>query len=269
MTARARFSEGRCPLNRLRFLLALGICISPLVLTANADVRVQVMETDPASPATLKNGESFYLRIQYETDRAIRIRGEAYFAGQKITDMTGGSPRYQPGTGEAMFWFAWRQPAQVDRIVILAQDDSGRQVFAETKIPVQLTWSRELDTAPRARAEWVQRMRVEDARRVQAELEEYRNRPGRAWETLLGMAIVWCVPAYFVAQILTLVRWRERWRFAAGLPLIVLAPVLLYTVYAYLQGSNIFPLVLIFTSPVLLMYLGVLWAIRRSRLRAA
>ena len=52
-------------------------------------------------------------------------------------------------------------------------------------------------------------------------------------------------------------------------PLLPMAAVLLYTIAAYRAGSNLFPLVLIFSSPPALLYLVVLMILRRRRLRAA
>lgn len=46
-------------------------------------------------------------------------------------------------------------------------------------------------------------------------------------------------------------RW---WRIAALLPLVVVFPVLVVTIYGLWQGSNPWPLFLIFLAPVLLLY---------------
>jgi hypothetical protein len=234
-----------------------------------ADVRLQILETDPASPATLQRDENLYIRIGYDTDRPIRIRGQAYYAGQQVTSMTSGSPPYRAGSGEAMFWFAWREPAQVDRIIITAEDERSGKVIAQTDTFVSFTWTAHAPITTRPRAEWVTRMTEEQNRRSRAAAEAYANRPGRWLEDVFGLAIIWCVPAYIVVQIVALVRLRERWRFAASLPLIPMALVLAYTVYAYRAGSNIFPLVLIFTSPFGLAYLAILMLLHRRRQQLA
>jgi hypothetical protein len=44
-----------------------------------------------------------------------------------------------------------------------------------------------------------------------------------------------------------------------------MAIVFLYTVWAFLAGSNLFPLVLIFTSPLALLYLAALLLAHRWR----
>ena len=44
------------------------------------------------------------------------------------------------------------------------------------------------------------------------------------------------------------------WRIAALLPLLVLIPIMVVTVVALWQGSNLWPIFLIFAAPVLLVY---------------
>ena len=53
------------------------------------------------------------------------------------------------------------------------------------------------------------------------------------------------------------------WWVAALVPLVPMASVALYTVSAYRAGSNLFPLVLIFTSPFAVPDLVALVVLRR------
>jgi hypothetical protein len=92
------------------------------------------------------------------------------------------------------------------------------------------------------------------------------NRPVSWWENLIFL-LPWAVPGYVILQIRLLRRYREGWRRAAAVPIVPMAGVLIYTVYAFQAGSNLFPLVLLFTSPFALMYLLGLMAIRRVALQ--
>lgn len=75
---------------------------------------------------------------------------------------------------------------------------------------------------------------------------------------------MWSPVGYAVAQVAALRRLRGAWRLAAGIPVLPMGAVVGYTVWAYAAGSNLFPLVLIFTSPVALVYVLVLIvAVRR------
>jgi hypothetical protein len=77
-----------------------------------------------------------------------------------------------------------------------------------------------------------------------------------------GQLIMACVPVYFVLQIWFGCAWSGRWRIAALAPLIVFVPVVVYTLLGALHGSNLWPLLLIFVSPVGVAYLLLACAAR-------
>jgi len=79
------------------------------------------------------------------------------------------------------------------------------------------------------------------------------------------MLMTWSIPLYFVGQVVALWRLRGGWRIAAAVPAVPMALLLAHAIYAFLAGSNIFPLLLIFTCPIALVYLLVLWAVWRVR----
>lgn len=231
-------------------------------------MRVQVLETDPPSPATLGHWEPFHLRIGYEADRTIRVRGDAFFQDKRVTSISSGSPRYEPGTGEAYVWLAHTEAAQVDKVVVTAEDDVTRNPLAQTELAVDLAWTGiKQPEAPRARAGWVERLRAENERRSKAESAAYMNRPVPWWEGVLSFAAIWAGPVYLVLQVVLLRRYRGGWRLAAAVPALPMTGVLIYTVYAYQAGSNLFPLVLIFTSPFALLYLLGLMVVRHVVVR--
>ncbi len=247
------------------FLLLL---LAPALV--QADVTLQVAETDPAAPAALGHWEQYYVRASYATDRPIRVRGDAYFQGQRITSMTGGSPVYGAGDGDAMFWFAFTTPAQVDRIVIYAEDERTRAALAQVDLPVELTWTGEKSARARPRAAWVGGMQAELDARAKVERAAYRNRPTPWWETALFLAASWSVPLYFIVQIFALVRLRGGWRIAAAVPAVPMLLLLAHSIFAFFAGSNLFPLLLIFTCAPALIYLLILLAVsHRSGVAAA
>jgi hypothetical protein len=250
-----------------RCVLALLLVLSGATAAA-AEVRVQVLETDPPSPATLGHWEPFHLRIGYDSDRTIRVRGDAFFQGKRVTSISSGSPRYEPGTGEAYVWLAYTDAARVDKVVIFAKDDVTRNPLAQAEIAVDLTWTGiKQPEGTRARAGWVERLQAETERRSKAESAAYMNRPLPWWEGVLSFAMAWSVPGYLVLQVVLLRRYRGRWRLAAAVPALPMAVVLVYTVYAFRAGSNLFPLGLIFTSPFALLYLIGVIVVRRVLLR--
>jgi hypothetical protein len=247
--------------------LALGLWLMPTL--SEADVRLQVLEIDPATPAELGKWEQFYVRAGYEIDRPAYVRGTAFLDGKPVPSMTSGSMRHEAGTGEALFWFAYTTPARVDLIVMTAHDAKTNKAIGQAVISVDLTWTGAPVDTPRPRPEWVARMQAEQDRRVREESDAYRNRPTPWWETVLFFGMIWSVPGYCVAQTAALWRWRGGWRVAAGIPVLPMAAVLLYTIVAFRAGSNLFPLVLIFCAPPALLYLVVLMFLRRRRRAAA
>src|ERR1039458_361859 len=75
---------------------------------------------------------------------------------------------------------------------------------------------------------------------------------------LIPIGIVGGILGYPVLQFLAIRRMRGGWRVLALLPLLPMIPVLILTTVAILQGSNIWPIVLIFVAPEILAYLIVL-----------
>ena len=80
---------------------------------------------------------------------------------------------------------------------------------------------------------------------------------------LIAQLMFLSVPAYFIAQVYTLIKWKGGWRVASIIPAILMSGVLIYTVYAFIQESNLWPLVLIFVSPVAVGYLFLLALIKK------
>ena len=207
--------QTRCATGPSRGVDEIGLFLLVALLgpaSASAGVAIQVLETDPMSPAVLGHWESFYLRIGYETDRPIRVRGEALFEGKPVTSMTSGAPLHQAGTGDAMFWFAYTTPARVDRIRVWAEDERTRQRLAQSEISVDLTWTGQRTEAVRRPPEWVERFKAEQERRAREDAAAYRDRPTSWLEVGVFFAAMWSIPIYFVLQIVAL------WRFSGGWP---------------------------------------------------
>jgi len=243
-------------------LLLLLLFFSAL---ACAEVRMQVMETDPPSPATLHHWEEFSLRIAYESDLPVRIRAYPYFSGKPVPGMTSGSLRYGPGRGEALFWIAYTKPAQVDRIVVRAEDDKTQKPIVQLEIAVNLAWTGQQQAARRQKADWAVRLLAEQDRIQREEAREYASRPRPWWEAVLFFAATWAVPLYFIVQGVVLWRWRGGWRIAAAVPAVPMLLVLLHAIYAFYAGSNIFPIFLIFFCLPALLYLALLAVLHRLK----
>jgi hypothetical protein len=87
----------------------------------------------------------------------------------------------------------------------------------------------------------------------------YNNEESDGW---LGGTIGACVPLYFVLQIWFAGAWSGRWRVAALAPLVGFLAALVYSLVALAHGSNLWPLPLIFVSPLGVAYLLVARIVR-------
>ena len=82
-------------------------------------------------------------------------------------------------------------------------------------------------------------------------------------------AMMAAIPVYLLLQLWLPWYLTGGWRKAAAAPLWLMVPVLVYTAYAFLDGSNLFPIVLIFTAPLALAYLLLVMGMARFSRTAA
>lgn len=74
----------------------------------------------------------------------------------------------------------------------------------------------------------------------------------------LPLDLLWLtIPAYVVVQVVALMRSSGGSRMAAALPLFVMVPVFVYAAVGLVQESNLWPLLMLFASPVALLYVTV------------
>jgi hypothetical protein len=83
-------------------------------------------------------------------------------------------------------------------------------------------------------------------------------------ETLLGLVAFGAVPAYPALQIIALKRLKGGWWYAAAAPLLAMVPIAAFTVFAFMQQSNLWPLLLILASPIASLYLLVTIGLGRT-----
>ncbi len=83
--------------------------------------------------------------------------------------------------------------------------------------------------------------------------------------TVLGEAIILLSPLYLILQIWFGLAWRGRWRWVALAPLLGFIPALIYGLLGLVHGSNLWPIVIIFFSPLGCIYL-LLAALARAAL---
>jgi len=80
-------------------------------------------------------------------------------------------------------------------------------------------------------------------------------------ELIISVGFVAAI-AYLPLQIYTVAKWRGAWRLTACLPILGMVPIIVITFLALLQNSNLWPLLLIFASPVAALYLFAVLALK-------
>ncbi len=80
----------------------------------------------------------------------------------------------------------------------------------------------------------------------------------------LGQLVMLSVPGYCILQAWFARSWSGRWRLAALVPLAGMVPAMLFSLLALSQGSNLWPLAVIFLAPLGFAYLLVVWALRAA-----
>jgi hypothetical protein len=81
---------------------------------------------------------------------------------------------------------------------------------------------------------------------------------------LIPIGIYGGLLGYPLLQFWAIARMRGTWRVLSALPVFVMIPVLFATLSALYQGSNLWPILLIFIAPFALVYLSILLAIHRG-----
>lgn len=78
-------------------------------------------------------------------------------------------------------------------------------------------------------------------------------------DLLIPLGIYGGLLAYPILQALTTWRMQRFWRLLSVVLLVPMALVLVLTIVALIQDSNLWPILLIFTAPLALLYLVLLW----------
>ncbi len=79
-------------------------------------------------------------------------------------------------------------------------------------------------------------------------------------EKILGVTIF----AYPFLQFFAIQKTERWWRIFAALPLIPMVYVIIETIKLFNQDSNLWPIMLIFTAPIAVLYLGLLMIIHNK-----
>lgn len=215
--------------------LAILACTLAILLASppvHAQTRVELLGTWPDGDAvTLHNGQNFYLRLRYTSDQPVHIWVQPYFEGKPAHAGAGTSRTYPAGTGEALGWFfLFDAGAQVDSVQIKAGDGSYNRTHVVATFPVSVGFDNALVESP-PQPDWLSTQLAASEAASRADYEQAMNKSTSAGDVALFSGFMLAMATLGLASFLWpawgVWRWRDGWRVAALVPVLVMGFVVL------------------------------------------
>lgn len=250
--------------------MALGL--PSMSVSAQTVVHATIVETDPKAGSVLQANEPLSVHITYQSDMPLRFETAGYSGGAKIQKSVAmnTAPSYPAGSGEAIAWLSYAEETSIDEVRITLSDKYWKQLDT-LSVPIHMTWNGITPQQWRERAPWVTQLSSAHQNMTSQAIRASAsgNAGGIDMFDILIPLMAWTIPLYFFLQIYMLKKYQGAWCKAALAPLLVMAPVLAYTGIALFSKSNLWPLLMLFVTPVLALYLiGVLicrYFVRRAQ----
>lgn len=237
-------------------------------------VRARVVATDPESrggavggAVVLGRSEQFFVKIAYESDRPVRIWARPFFRGTEVGTMSNASIPHE-GKGEALGWFSFIDPGEVDEIRILVGGASGRGEEV-SRYRVRITGSNN-PAATRSRAAWVDALLKAEKEFHHSEAARRRAEPespsSQFWFSGLMLGVLALMAGGVFAPFWYAWKWRGGWRVAAAIPAAVMVFIVARIVVDGVRdptSHNLWPLEILLWAVASLGVLGVLKLARR------
>jgi hypothetical protein len=239
-----------------------------LVTAARAEPSVRIIETQPATDATLGHGKTFYVRIGYASQEPISLWARPYLNGKEVNAISNPSWPYS-GSGEALGWFELVKPGAVDEIRIKAGGGKPYREWEVLRQPVQLQWTA-AEAASEPRAAWVDALIAAETARAQEEAQRRANEPTPVGAMALMSGFMLLVLALLVASVAVPLwsawEWQGGWKVAAAVPAAVIGFVVLRIIVDTSRdptSHNLWPLEILQFGVVALVIIGILKVARR------
>jgi len=249
--------------------LWLAATLVVLACGARGEVQLRVMQTDPPAQAELGRDQPFYLRIAFSTDTPVNIWVRPYFNGKPVVRIKSNAAPRRNGSGEALGWFSLDTRDEVDEVrVIVGGGDPWRE-WSAASYPVRLVGTG-ASAVPQQPPQWVAELRQLEQQLHAQEMEKRRSEPeppGAALWLSGFMLVVLCLLAAALAwPAWALWRWRDGWRLAAVIPLLMMLVVVLRILINTTRdptSHNLWPLEILMFGTGSIAIMGLLAVIRR------
>jgi hypothetical protein len=251
----------------MRLVLAALTIAAVNAATLIASPTIESIDTDPLRGGELRIDEALYIRLRYSADTPLRFQARGYRDGVEVSRgaRMNPAPPYPAGAGEAIVWIAYAGPMFIDEVRIVVSDAAWGEL-SQLRLPMDMTWLAGVSPA-RERPAWIEQLDADQQRMTTAALQAAGD-AGPIW-SVLPFLMVSSFPSYVWLQARSWRRWTGAWRTAAQLAFGPMAAVLAYTLFALVKGSNLWPLMLMFSMPVAFGYLAALAVARRLFSRSA
>lgn len=235
-------------------------------ISALAMPEVETLEAHPASTA-LALSQPLRLRLHYRSDMPLRFQlRPAELDACHRSAMMNTAPPYPAGEGDAYVGVAFREACPSPALQVDVYDERWQPVM-QVPLRQDYEWKRDTVAADEPLPEWATQLSQAQQQATREQLQAFSDDHDRGAMDVVIPLMGWSVLAYLVLQPLLLWRWRGGWRKVAMLPLVIALPVLLYTLFALVAGSNLWPLVMLFTFPLLCLYLLAVLLVRTLQRR--
>lgn len=254
---------------RILALFSLAALALAVTSAAHAESSASIVETQPAGDATLGRQESFWVRIEYNTNEAISLWARPYRSGSQVMEAMLNASLAYTGSGEALGWFALTEPSDVDEVRIFAGGGKPYREWEVARQSVRLRWTDERPPAD-LRAAWVTDLLAIEKARYQEDAQRRANEPVSAGDLALFNGFMLAVLGLLIAGVgvplWSVWKWRGGWRIAAAVPVVVILFVVLRIVIDTARdptSHNLWPFEILQFGIVALVIVGGLKLARR------
>jgi hypothetical protein len=222
------------------YLAATVLCLAS-ASNVHAESTARIVETQPAETANLGRQESFWVRIEYNSDEPISLWARPYLNGAQVQKVfSNGSSRYT-GSGEALGWFALTAPGEVDEVRIVAGGGHPYREWELARKAVQLTWTNVIPSGA-APTPWVADLLAAEKVRQMEEAKQRASEPTSAGQVVFFSGFMLMVFALLAAGLIvplwSVWKWRGAWRLAALVPVAIMLLVTLRIIVGIAHDST-------------------------------
>lgn len=236
-------------------------------------IAATILDLYPARDAQLKTGQTFYVhyRIDANAVAALTVRLQAFDRGRDVPVANSGIGLLPPGGGtDAAYVFVQdKLSVHVDELRLVVSQLGREQPVASVPVAVDLTWSSDAAATVEPLPDWVRQWAAERSARQKEAYQKTMAQSSASrtiFTLLLGPALAAMILASIGIPLWAAWTWRGRWRIAALPALIVLGIVALRIIidtHRDPTSHNLWPLEILIWNLPCLLYLGVVWLLRR------